>query len=182
MSTPTASPCSQLLRNCLLALAVIPALGTTPGVALNPHPVAAATPGPVVTVDPGPPSGTASGAATRASSSPGSGEAPDPQVPAITTSGDEILRGGQPWWFLGYNSFTWSGDCGNPEELMTTQQVEDWFASMRHDGHGAVRLMFFDGWNLDRLDAALAAAKQHKAQPSTRARWHRSAAPLVWGR
>jgi endo-1,4-beta-mannosidase len=75
--------------------------------------------------------------------------------------GDQILRGGQPWWFLGYNSFVWSGDCGDDDEKMTTTDVEDWFASMRHDGHGAVRLFFYDGWNTDRLDAALASAKRH---------------------
>src|SRR5215218_8844486 len=31
---------------------------------------------------------------------------------AITVQGDQIMRDGQPWWFLGYNSFVWSGDCG----------------------------------------------------------------------
>ena len=32
---------------------------------------------------------------------------------------------------------------------------------MRHDGHGAVRLFFYDGWDLDRLDAAVASARRH---------------------
>jgi hypothetical protein len=80
---------------------------------------------------------------------------------AITVDGDRILRGGQPWWFLGYNSFTWSGDCGDDDERMSPEQVEEWFASMRHDGHGAVRLFFFDGWDLDRLDAAVESAQRH---------------------
>lgn len=82
-------------------------------------------------------------------------------TPAITVSGDRILRNGVPWWFLGYNSFTWSANCGHPEELMTQDQVDQWLSSMRHDGHGAVRLFFFRGWNLDRLDALLAAAERN---------------------
>ena len=82
-------------------------------------------------------------------------------MPAITVEGDQILRDGQPWWFLGYNSFVWSGDCGNDDEKMTEADVENWFAGMRHDGHGAVRLFFYDGWNLDRLDAAVESAKRH---------------------
>ncbi len=82
-------------------------------------------------------------------------------MPAITVSGDCILRGGEPWWFTGYNSFVWSGDCGDPEERMTAADVESWFASMRHDGHGAVRLFFFDGWDRDRLRQAVASAKRH---------------------
>jgi hypothetical protein len=77
-------------------------------------------------------------------------------MPAITVEGDQILRGGRPWWLLGYNSFVWSGDCGHDDEKMSPQQVEDWFAGMRHDGHGAVRLFFYDGWDLDRLDHARA--------------------------
>ncbi|WP_218594155.1 cellulase family glycosylhydrolase, partial [Pseudonocardia oceani] len=82
-------------------------------------------------------------------------------VPAITVEGDRILRGGEPWWFLGYNSFVWSGDCGTDEEKMSAADVDAWFASMRHDGHGAVRLFFYDGWSLDRLDAAVAAAREN---------------------
>ncbi len=81
--------------------------------------------------------------------------------PAITVEGNRILRGGEPWWFLGYNSFVWSGDCGDPDERMSTDQVEEWFAGMRDDGHGAVRLFFYEGWDLDRLDHALAAAQRH---------------------
>lgn len=80
---------------------------------------------------------------------------------AITVEGDEILRGGQPWWFLGYNSFVWSGDCGDDDEKMTVEDVDAWFASMRHDGHGAARLFFFEGWDVDRLDAAVESAKRH---------------------
>ncbi|MBW0125280.1 cellulase family glycosylhydrolase, partial [Pseudonocardia oceani] len=82
-------------------------------------------------------------------------------MPAITVEGDRIMRGGEPWWFLGYNSFVWSGDCGNDDEKMSAEQVDAWFQSMRHDGHGAVRLFFFDGWNLDRLDAAVESAKEN---------------------
>ncbi|MGS0685729.1 cellulase family glycosylhydrolase [Nakamurella sp. GG22] len=44
---------------------------------------------------------------------------------------------------------------------MTPQQVDEWFDSMRHDGHGAVRLMFFDGWSFERLDVALASARRN---------------------
>ena len=80
---------------------------------------------------------------------------------ALTTSGDEILRSGEPWWLVGYNSFVWSGDCGEPAEKMTTEQVDAWFASMRHDGHGAVRLFFFRGWDVSRLDAAVASARRN---------------------
>jgi len=82
-------------------------------------------------------------------------------MPPISVSHERILRGGQPWWFLGYNSFTWSGDCGTPDELMSSQDVDSWFASMRHDGHGAVRLFFFPGWDLARLDEAVASAKRN---------------------
>jgi Cellulase (glycosyl hydrolase family 5) len=82
-------------------------------------------------------------------------------MPAISVAGDQILRGGQPWWFLGYNSFTWSDDCNGPGENMSTADVDTWFASMRHDGHGAVRLFFFPGWNLDRLDEAVASANRN---------------------
>lgn len=81
--------------------------------------------------------------------------------PGITVSGNQLLRDGQPWWFVGYNSFVWSGDCGNPEEKMSVAQVDEWFASMRHDGHGAVRLFFYSGWDIARLDAAVASAKKH---------------------
>ncbi|MDN5749184.1 MAG: hypothetical protein L0H64_11805, partial [Pseudonocardia sp.] len=85
----------------------------------------------------------------------------DDETPAITVEGDRILRDGQPWWFLGYNSFVWSGDCGNDDEKMTAEDVDTWFEGMRHDGHGAVRLFFYDGWNIDRLDAAVESAKKH---------------------
>ena len=80
---------------------------------------------------------------------------------AIKVSGNKITRGGQDWWFLGYNSFVWSANCGNPEEEMSAEDVEAWFASMRHDGHGLVRLFFYDGWDFDRLDSMLASAKKH---------------------
>lgn len=79
----------------------------------------------------------------------------------ITVEGDRILRNGQPWWLLGYNSFVWSGNCGDEEERMSAEDVDAWFTSMRHDGHGAVRLFFFDGWDLDRLDAAVESAKRN---------------------
>ena len=82
-------------------------------------------------------------------------------MPAITVAGDQILRGGQPWWFLGFNSFTWSDDCNGPGENMSVEDVDAWFSSMRHDGHGAVRLFFFPGWSVDRLDAAIASAKRN---------------------
>lgn len=82
-------------------------------------------------------------------------------MPAITTSGARILRGGEPWWLLGYNSFVWSGNCGNDGERMSAAAVEEWFASMRHDGHGAVRLMFYRGWDLSRLDSAVESARRH---------------------
>ncbi|MCW0212465.1 MAG: glycoside hydrolase family 5 protein [Pseudonocardia sp.] len=81
--------------------------------------------------------------------------------PRITTDGDRILRGGRPWWFVGYNSFVWSGDCGDPEERMSAADVDAWFASLRHDGHAAVRLFFYRGWNLDRLDAAVTSARRN---------------------
>src|SRR4051794_2814971 len=86
--------------------------------------------------------------------------APAPNT-ALTTSGDQILRAGQAWWLVGYNSFVWSGDCGRPTEKMSAEQVDAWFASMRHDGHGAVRLFFFRGWNLARLDAAVESARRN---------------------
>src|SRR3954467_3525297 len=41
---------------------------------------------------------------------------PNGPMPAITVAGDQILRGGQPWWFLGFNSFTWSDNCNDPSE------------------------------------------------------------------
>lgn len=82
-------------------------------------------------------------------------------VPALAVQGNQILRDGVPWWLLGYNSFTWSANCGHPEELMTQDQVESWLSSMRHDGHGAVRLFFFRGWSLERLDALLASAERN---------------------
>jgi hypothetical protein len=105
---------------------------------------------------------------TRGGDAPApSGDGPPPAADGlgsdapITVDGNRILRDGEPWWFLGYNSFTWSGDCGGDDERMAPEQVEEWFASLRHDGHGAVRLFFFDGWDLDRLDAAVELAKQH---------------------
>ncbi len=79
----------------------------------------------------------------------------------ITVEGDRILRNGEPWWFLGYNSFTWSGNCGKDDERMSAEQVDAWFDTMRQDGHGAVRLFFFEGWDVDRLDAAVEAAKRN---------------------
>lgn len=91
-----------------------------------------------------------------------SGTADPAAMPPITVAGDQILRGGEPWWFLGYNSFVWSGDCGNDDEKMSAADVEQWFSEMRHDGHGAVRLFFYDGWDIERLDAAVESAKRHK--------------------
>jgi hypothetical protein len=82
-------------------------------------------------------------------------------MPAITVSGNKIMRGGQPWWFVGYNSFVWSGNCGNENEKMSAAQVEAWFATMRKDGHGAVRIYFWQGWNIDRLDHLIATAKKN---------------------
>jgi hypothetical protein len=79
----------------------------------------------------------------------------------ITVAGDRVLRNGEPWWFAGYNSFVWAGECGDDDERMTAEQVDEWFASMRRDGHGAVRLFFFDGWDVERLDAAVAAAEEN---------------------
>ena len=79
----------------------------------------------------------------------------------VSVAGDRLVRGSEPWWFLGYNSFTWSGNCGDPGETMTQQQVDLWFSSMRHDGHGAVRLFFFPGWDESRLDATVAAARRN---------------------
>lgn len=93
---------------------------------------------------------------------PDPGPAPQPgAMPAITVSGNRLLRGGVPWWFCGYNSFTWSANCGTSSEKMSVAEVEAWFASMRHDGHGAARLFFYRGWDLARLDAAIASARRH---------------------
>ncbi len=103
---------------------------------------------------------------TRAGS-PGGAAAPPPAADGqgsdapITVEGNRILRNGEPWWFLGYNSFVWSGDCGNDDERMSAEQVDAWFDSMRKDGHGAVRLFFFEGWDVERLDAAVEAAKRN---------------------
>ncbi len=77
----------------------------------------------------------------------------------ITRSGNQVLRNGTPWWFVGYNSFVWSGACGTSAEKMTQTQLDQWFQSMRHDGHGLVRLFFFRGWNTADLDHAVASAK-----------------------
>lgn len=87
--------------------------------------------------------------------------APDGSLPAIAVAGNQILRNGVPWWFLGFNSFTWSSDCGLDDEAMSTADVDAWFSSMRHDGHGAVRLFFFPGWSIDRLDAAIESARRN---------------------
>ncbi len=82
-------------------------------------------------------------------------------LPRITVQGDNIQRNGQDWWFTGYNSVVWSGDCGRDDEKMTPAQVDAWFAGMRHDGHGAVRLFFFEGWDIAALDAAVVSARRH---------------------
>ena len=98
------------------------------------------------------------------------GPAPDPNlgpvaaIEAVTVQDGRLVRGGRPWWFAGYNSFVWSGDCGTPTEKMSAAQVDQWFASMRHDGHGLVRLFFFEGWDLRRLEAAVASARRHGVQ------------------
>ncbi|MCC8243071.1 cellulase family glycosylhydrolase [Saccharothrix luteola] len=86
---------------------------------------------------------------------------PLPALPRITALGDNIQRNGQDWWFTGYNSAVWSGDCGRDDEKMTSAQVDAWFAGMRHDGHGAVRLFFFEGWDIAALDAAVTSARRH---------------------
>lgn len=103
--------------------------------------------------------------ASRPAGDPGPGGFPPSDgmgtdVP-ITVEGDRILRDGQPWWLLGYNSFVWSGNCGEDDERMSAEDVDAWFTSMRHDGHGSVRLFFFDGWDVDRLDAAVESAKRN---------------------
>ena len=82
-------------------------------------------------------------------------------MPSITTSGNQILRGGQPWWLLGYNSFTWSGNCGSPAERMSEQQVADRLGSMRHDGARRRSTHVLDNWSVDRLDSAIAAAERN---------------------
>ncbi|MBW0092874.1 cellulase family glycosylhydrolase [Pseudonocardia oceani] len=79
----------------------------------------------------------------------------------ITVEGDRILRDGQPWWLLGYNSFVWSGDCGNADEQMSAEDVDAWFSSLRRDGHAGVRLFFFENWDVARLDAAVDSAKRY---------------------
>lgn len=83
----------------------------------------------------------------------------------ITVSGDRIMRDGQPWWFVGYNSFIWSQDCGTDDELAAAgpSMVEQWFSTMRKDGHAAVRVFFYDGWNFDNLDHLVATAKANNA-------------------
>ena len=99
---------------------------------------------------------------TEAPTSPDTGRTSSSgAMPAITVEGNRIMRDGEPWWFLGYNSFVWSGDCGNDDEKMTAEDVDTWFEGMRHDGHGAVRLFFYDGWDVERLDAAVESAKKH---------------------
>lgn len=82
------------------------------------------------------------------------------EMPAITVSGNKIQRGGQDWWFVGYNSFVWSGDCGTNSEKMSAAQVDAWFDTMRTDGHGAVRVYFWQGWDINRLDQLVASAKK----------------------
>jgi hypothetical protein len=89
------------------------------------------------------------------------GSTPPGAMPRITVNGNKIYRDGQEWWLTGYNSFVWTGDCGDPHEVMTPAEVDAWFASMRHDGHGGVRLFFFEEWDTADLDAAVASAKRH---------------------
>ncbi|WP_166442099.1 cellulase family glycosylhydrolase [Nakamurella flava] len=128
-----------------LAVVVVRALssGGTPAATAPETPTAAQTSGPLAATT------------TAETTTPADG------VPALTVQGNRILRDGVPWWLLGYNSFTWSANCGHPEELMTQDQVDQWLSSMRHDGHGAVRLFFFQGWSLERLDALLASAERN---------------------
>ncbi|MHA6784779.1 cellulase family glycosylhydrolase [Pseudonocardia saturnea] len=115
--------------------------------------------------DPAAPGDTATDPADDPAAADDPSAADDPAatdaMPAITVEGNQIMRDGQPWWFLGYNSFVWSGDCGNDDEKMTAEDVDTWFEGMRHDGHGAVRLFFYDGWDVERLDAAVESAKEH---------------------
>ena len=145
MSRPL-RPSRRVLAASAAALTLVLTAGT--GTSLAATPAAGGVPPRPALLDP------AGGTADVGARQPGA-------MPAITVEGDQILRDGRPWWFLGYNSFVWSGDCGHDDEKMTTEQVEDWFASMRHDGHGAVRLFFYDGWDIDRLDHALATARRH---------------------
>lgn len=155
----------------------IPQPTQTPG-GVNPNPTQAPSVSPIPCPEPTTPpvGGQQPSTVPSVSTAPSAAPSPtifgqpttNPQVttapgsmPAITVSGNKIQRGGQDWWFIGYNSFVWSGDCGNPEEKMSAAQVDAWFASMRHDGHGAVRLFFYSGWDMGRLDAAIASAKKH---------------------
>ena len=145
MSRPL-RPSRRVLAASAAALTLVLTAGT--GTSLAATPAAGGVPPRPALLDP------AGGTADVGARQPGA-------MPAITVEGDQILRDGRPWWFLGYNSFVWSGDCGHDDEKMSPQQVEDWFAGMRHDGHGAVRLFFYDGWDIDRLDHALATARRH---------------------
>ena len=81
-------------------------------------------------------------------------------MPAITVEGDQILRGGEPWWFLGYNSFVWSGHCGNPDEKMTTDDVEQWSPACATTATARPTLLL-RRLDLDRLDAAVRSARRH---------------------
>jgi len=48
------------------------------------------------------------------------------------------LLNGRPWWFDGYNSN--SGLCGGDDEILSDAEINAWYDSMRHDGHGLSRV------------------------------------------
>lgn len=139
----------------------------TPGTNPNPNPTPCPEPtSSQPTTQPSPSVEPTTGISLVPSAAPSQATAPTTapgtagEMPAITVSGNKIMRGGQPWWFVGYNSFVWSGDCGTNSEKMSAAQVDAWFDTMRTDGHGAVRIYFWQGWNISRLDQLIASAKK----------------------
>lgn len=90
--------------------------------------------------------------------------APPPagSMPWITRDGTRLMRSGVPWWFVGYNSFVLTANCGHPHERMDEAAVDRLLDQhMRKDGHGMLRVFFYRGWNLQRLDHLIKACKRN---------------------
>lgn len=94
--------------------------------------------------------GTASPTTAVPTSSPTSSTPITVGIKPLKVVGNQIqyTTGGEAW-LIGVNSFTFGGGCGTPSELAAASQAnaKAFIDSMRHDGHGALRLFYWSGYS-----------------------------------
>jgi len=70
-------------------------------------------------------------------------------LPALYVQGNKVMADGAENWMIGYNSFTMGGGCGSAAETAAASQANSkaFIDSMRHDGHGVLRLFYWSGYS-----------------------------------